>query len=134
MDTKDPKQIKNFPEPLRSFVYRFMACSHHDVGIGDLAEDNPMIYPEFLFDDWDSLNAELQDFVNEQIKEETSHALRSPFAVKVNMGNDQYFYNSNWIEYMVKGKIKEIMLTGEPNATVVGNVLAFLNDEEAGKK
>lgn len=65
LQTKEPIQILDMPEPLRSFASRFLACSHHDADLGTLVDENPMIYPDFLFDNWADLNQQLIDYLKE---------------------------------------------------------------------
>jgi len=66
MKDKNPIQLKELPEPLRTFAYNFFACSHHtEKLIGALPDDNPMIYPDFLFDSWEELNKQLKEFLLE---------------------------------------------------------------------
>lgn len=59
-------KVLGITEPLRSFAYSNMPCSH--IGEGT-SEDNPLIYPEIIFDSWDELNKNLIELLNIQIPE-----------------------------------------------------------------
>jgi hypothetical protein len=70
MDEREPMSLKDLPEPLRTFAYYAMACSHMNfqAPFEVTAEDNPYIHPEVIFSDWNELNETIKTFL-EKVKE-----------------------------------------------------------------
>lgn len=70
MDKREPILLKDLPEPLRTFAYHNMSCSHinYKPPYNTTEENNPYIYPEVIFFDWNELAENLNSFL-EKINE-----------------------------------------------------------------
>lgn len=59
MDKRERILLNDLPELLRTFAYHNMSCSYGD----GTTEDNPWIYPEVIFSDWNELADNLNNFL-----------------------------------------------------------------------
>lgn len=67
MDKREPILLNDLPEPLRTFAYHNMSCLHmnYKPPYHTTDEDNPYIYPEVIFSDWNELAQNLNSFLED---------------------------------------------------------------------
>ena len=73
MDEREPILLKDLPEPLRTFAYYNMTCSHmnYKPPYNTTDDDNPYVFPEVVFYNWNELAENLNSFL-EKINEPDS--------------------------------------------------------------